>query len=172
MIKAKSHMVTRSRDHEKIYSSVGKLLPLHRLLLVRYFSCNYSSDERLSPCFILFILYAPLTCSSRFHDFHNTCVMRVPNRENKHIHQSVTHFNAREISSVSIFLLLQRVFDVWGGVRRTTQFNHVRNRQKWFWGIQFCFCLLVWSFTPYQQYFRYLTPTVHKSMFSGLFNQY
>ena len=30
-------------------------------------------------------------------------------------------------------------------------------------------CLFVWGFTPYQQYFSYLTATVHKSMFPGLF---
>ena len=28
--------------------------------------------------------------------------------------------------------------------------------------------LFVWGFTPYQQYFSYLTATVHKSMFAGL----
>ena len=27
----------------------------------------------------------------------------------------------------------------------------------------------VWSLMPYQQYFSYLTATVHESMFSGLF---
>ena len=32
-----------------------------------------------------------------------------------------------------------------------------------------CFCLFVWGFTPYQQYFSYLTAKVHKSMFPGLF---
>ena len=30
-------------------------------------------------------------------------------------------------------------------------------------------CLFVRGFTPYQQYFSYLTATVHKSMFPGLF---
>ena len=31
----------------------------------------------------------------------------------------------------------------------------------------------MWDFTPYQQYFSYLSVTVHKSMFPGLFfNQY
>ena len=30
-------------------------------------------------------------------------------------------------------------------------------------------CLFVWDFMPYQQYFSYLTTTVHKSMFPGLF---
>ena len=29
--------------------------------------------------------------------------------------------------------------------------------------------LFVWGFTPYQQYFSYLTATVHQSMFPGLF---
>ena len=30
-------------------------------------------------------------------------------------------------------------------------------------------CLFVWGVTPYQRYFSYLTATVHKSMFPGLF---
>ena len=30
-------------------------------------------------------------------------------------------------------------------------------------------CLFVLDFTPYQQYFNYLTATVHRSMFSWLF---
>ena len=29
--------------------------------------------------------------------------------------------------------------------------------------------LFVWGFMPYQQYFSYLTATIHKAMFPGLF---
>ena len=36
----------------------------------------------------------------------------------------------------------------------------------------FIYCLFVWGFTPYQRYFIYLTATVHKAMFPGLFNRY
>ena len=33
-----------------------------------------------------------------------------------------------------------------------------------------CYCVwFVWGFSPYQQYFSYLTATVHKSMFPRLF---
>ena len=31
------------------------------------------------------------------------------------------------------------------------------------------FSLFIWGFTSYQEYFRYLTATVRKSMFPGLF---